>query len=37
VHPEKNKYLEMLDASQVKKVLEQTARERNIYGYGDTP
>ena len=37
VHPEKNKYLERLDASQVKKVLEQTARERDIYGYGDIP
>ena len=37
VHPEQNKYLEKLDDSQVKEVLERTAKERDIYGYGDTP
>ena len=37
VHLEKNKYLKRLDNSQVKKVLEQTAKEREIYGYGDAP
>lgn len=37
VHPEQNKYLEKLDDDQVKEVLERTAKEREIYGYGDTP
>jgi len=37
VHPEQNKYIEKLDDSQVQKVLECTKKEREIYGYGDTP
>jgi len=37
IHLEKNKYLEKLDDSQVRKVLEQTAEGRDIFGYGDTP
>ncbi len=37
VHPEQNKYLEKLDDQQVREVLDRTAAERALYGYGDTP
>lgn len=36
-HPEKNKYLNKLDAAQIEQVLARTAEARSFYGYGSEP